>query len=221
MIDHGFRRLHWRRRPPFAWLLLVLLAGSGLRSQTAHAASPDSLYAAPSMAACAVPAGRDRMKFLDLPEPHRKSGVWHNASQEELRALIPARAPVISERIETEFRTASGITDGKGHSIAGVVLITAGYSADGKYSHYFVSQVPLKVGDFLLPPGQYLLGWVRGQDSLRVTFYLAQSGKAVGQVEATRNLSITRVESFRIWPPGDKPLIQLGRFTFSYAMAQD
>jgi hypothetical protein len=149
------------------------------------------------------------------------SQTWHSASQEELRALIPARAPVISERIETEFRTASGITDGKGHSIVGVVLITAGYSADGKYSHYFVSQVPLKVGDFLLPPGEYLLGWVRGQDSLKVTFYLAQSGKAVGQVEATRNLSITRVESFRIWPPGDKPLIQLGRFTFSYALGQD
>ena len=146
------------------------------------------------------------------------NSAWHSASEEELKALIPARAPVISERIETEFRTASGISDGKGHGIAGVVLITAGYSADGKYSHYFVSQVPLKVGDFLLPPGQYLLGWVRGQDSLKVTFYLAQSGKPVGQVEATRNLSITRVESFRIWPPGDKALIQLGRFTFSYAL---
>jgi hypothetical protein len=184
------------------------------------------------MVAGAAFGEESRMEFVDLPEPHRKSGSpdflhaarvggWHNASQEELRALIPERAPVISERIETEFRTASGITDGKGHSIAGVVLITAGYSADGKYSHYFVSQVPLKVGDFLLPPGQYLLGWVRGQDSLMVTFYLAQSGKAVGQVQATRNLSITRVESFRIWPPGDKPLIQLGRFTFSYALAQD
>jgi hypothetical protein len=150
-----------------------------------------------------------------------RAGGWHSASQEELRSVIPARAPVISERIETEFRTASGITDGKGHSIAGVVLITAGYSADGKYSHYFVSQAPLKIGDFALPPGQYLLGWVRGQDALEVTFYLAQSGKAVGQVEATRNLSITRVESFRIWPPADKPLIQLGRFTFSYALSQD
>ena len=148
-----------------------------------------------------------------------QAAQWHSANEEELKALIPARAPVISERIETEFRTASGITDGKGHGIAGVVLITAGYSADGKYSHYFVSQVPLKVGDFLLPPGQYLLGWVRGQDSLKVTFYLAQSGKPVGQVEATRNPSITRVESFRIWPPGDKQLIQLGRFTFSYALA--
>ncbi len=159
------------------------------------------------------------MQSVDFPKPHRESGSWHSASETELKALIPARAPVISERIETEFRTASGITDGQGHGIAGVVLITAGYSADGKYSHYFVSQVPLKVGDFLLPPGQYLIGWVRGQDSLKVTFYLAQSGKAMGQVEATRNLSITPVESFRIWPPADKPLIQLGRFTFAYALA--
>ncbi len=147
-----------------------------------------------------------------------QAATWHNASEEELKALIPARAPVINERIETEFRTASGISDGKGHAIAGVVLITAGYSADGRYSHYFISQVPLKMGNLSLPAGQYLIGWVRGQDTLKVTFYLAQSGKAVGQVEATRNLAITRVESFRIWPPGDRQVIQLGRFTFGYTL---
>jgi hypothetical protein len=157
--------------------------------------------------------------FLLLAVSSAWAASWHSASETELKALIPARAPVISERIETEFRTASGITDGQGHVIAGVVLITAGYSADGKYSHYFVSQVPLKVGGFLLPAGQYLIGWVRGQDSLQVTFYLAESGKPVGQVEATRNLSITRVESFRIWPPADRSLIQLGRFTFPYTLA--
>jgi hypothetical protein len=202
-----------------AFLCLLCLAVFALCGQAAQAGTPDFLYAAPSTVASAAFSEESRMEFADANELPRKSGTWHSASEEELKALIPARAPVISERIETEFRTASGITDGKGHGIAGVVLITAGYSADGKYSHYFVSQVPLKVGDFLLPPGQYLLGWVRGQDSLKVTFYLAQSGKPVGQVEATRNLSITRVESFRIWPPGDKALIQLGRFTFSYALA--
>jgi hypothetical protein len=159
--------------------------------------------------------------LLALGAHAASAAAWRPASEEELRALIPARAPVISERIETEFRTASGISDGKGHAIAGVVLITAGYSADGKYSHYFVSQVPLRIGDFPLPAGQYLIGWVRGQDSLQVTFYLAQSGKPVGQVEAKRNLSITRVESFRIWPPNDKALIQLGRFTFGYALARN
>ena len=191
-----------------------------LTATAAYAAtSPESLYVASYGAASAAFFKESRMQSVDLAKPHRESGAWHSASEAELKALIPARAPVISERIETEFRTASGITDGQGHSIAGVVLITAGYSADGKYSHYFVSQVPLKVGDFLLPPGQYLIGWVRGQDSLKVTFYLAQSGRAVGQVDATRNLSITRVESFRIWPPADKALIQLGRFTFPYALA--
>ena len=64
---------------------------------------------------------------------------------DELRSVIPARAPVISERIETEFRTASGITDGNCHFIAGVVTITAGYSAEGKYSHYFRCR-PLRGG---------------------------------------------------------------------------
>jgi hypothetical protein len=154
-----------------------------------------------------------------LLAPVLSAATWRSASEAELHQIIPARAPVIAERIETEFRTASGITDGQGHSIAGVVLITAGYSADGKYSHYFVSQVPIRVGGSLLPPGEYLIGWVRGQDVLHVTFYLAQSGKPVGQVDATRNLSITRVESFRIWPPGDKSLIQLGRFTFPYTLS--
>lgn len=147
------------------------------------------------------------------------SAAWHSAGEAELKAIIPARAPVISERIETEFRTASGIVDEKGHAIAGVVLITAGYSADGKYSHFFVTQVPLRIGSFSLAPGEYLVGWIRGQDALQVTFYQAQSGKAVGEVEAARNTSITRVESFRIWPPQDRSLIQLGRFTFSYSLA--
>jgi hypothetical protein len=146
--------------------------------------------------------------------------AWHSASTAELQALIPARAPVLTERIETEFRTASGIADGHGHGVAGVVLITAGYSADGKYSHFFIAQVPLKVGDFQLPPGQYLIGWVRGEDGLRVTFYQAQSGQPMGQVLATRNPGITRVESFRIWPPGEKGVIQLGRFTFGYALVE-
>ncbi len=150
-------------------------------------------------------------------QTNRNSG-WHPASASELRTLIPPRAPVVSERIETEFRTASGISDGEGHSIAGVVLITAGYSAEGKYSHYFVSQVPIGVGGALLPAGQYLIGWTHGQDALNVTFYEALTGKPVAKVVAIRNPSVTRVEQFRIWPPEDKPLIQFGRFTFAYSL---
>ncbi len=143
-------------------------------------------------------------------------GNWRVATEPELKSLIPPRAPVVQERIETEMRTASGITDGHGKFIAGVVLITAGYSADGKYSHFFLTQVPLKIGNFQLAPGSYLIGWEHEDDALNVKFYEAASGRPLGSVEARLNPSITRVESFRIWPPADRSLIQIGRFTFNY-----
>jgi hypothetical protein len=142
--------------------------------------------------------------------------TWRAATEPELTSLIPARAPVVQERIETETRTASGITDSKGKFIAGVVLITAGYSANGKYSHFFLTQVPLKIGDFDLPPGSYLIGYEHQDDALSVKFYESSSGRLLGSIDARLNPSITRVESFRIWPPSDRSLIQIGRFTFSY-----
>src|SRR5207253_3643914 len=78
--------------------------------------------------------------------------IWRQATPTELRQIIPARAPVGKERIETEFRSASGISDGR-RFIAGVVMITAGYEAEGKYSHFFITQLSLRIGDMLLPPG--------------------------------------------------------------------
>jgi hypothetical protein len=143
---------------------------------------------------------------------------WRTATEAELKALIPARAPVEKERIETELRSASGVTDGHGRFIAGVVLITAGYSAEGKYSHFFIAQAPVRIGDSLLPAGEYLVGWQRETDSLNVNFYESTSGKQVANIQATRNPAITRVESFRIYPPGEKSLIQIGRFTFPYRL---
>jgi hypothetical protein len=144
---------------------------------------------------------------------------WRSATEGELHTVIPARAPAISERIETEFRTASGITDGHGHFVAGVVMITAGYAAEGKYSHFFLTQVPIKVGGLALPPGNYLFGWTRAADgaSLKVTFYQATTGAPVGDVDAPRDPA-AHVESFHLWTPGEKSVIQIGRFTFPYTI---
>ncbi len=145
--------------------------------------------------------------------------IWRVATSSELHSIIPDRAPVVSERIETEFRTASAITNGKGKFVAGVVLITAGYSAEGKYSHFFLTQVPLHVGNILLSPGQYVIGWTRhDDDSLLISFYQASTGAPVGQIIAARNEAIHRVESFRIWPPDARSVIQIGRFTFGYSV---
>jgi hypothetical protein len=141
---------------------------------------------------------------------------WRSATPAELQSVLPARAQVVKERIETEMRTASGIINSQGKIIAGVVLITAGYSADGKYSHYFLVQAPITIGDVALPAGNYVLGWQRGQDSLDVKFYDAATGEQRGTAVAHRLPTGSRVESFRIWPPSDHPMIQIGRFALQY-----
>jgi len=144
---------------------------------------------------------------------------WRAATENELREIIPARAPVEKERIETEFRTASAITNGKGQYVAGVVLITAGYSAEGKYSHFFLTQVSIEIGDLLLKPGKYVFGWQHQEDALAVKFYDAQTGQLLGTAEATRTSRVGRIESFHIYPPAEKPLIQIGRFALRYKLS--
>src|SRR3954471_17779925 len=86
------------------------------------------------------------------------SQSWRTATDAELAKIIPARAPVEKEHIETELRTAAGILNKDGKAIAGVVMITAGYSADGKYSHYFLTQVPIEIKGVQFKPGDYVFG---------------------------------------------------------------
>src|SRR5216117_4045559 len=145
---------------------------------------------------------------------------WRAATEPELRKLVPARAPVIKENIETEFRTASGVTDGRGKFIAGVVMITAGYSAEGKYSHFFITQTPLKISSMLLEPGEYVFGYQRvNNDVIRLSFYRASSGEAIGVVDAHVNRKSAMVRSLLISPPVDgRAQIQIGRFFFEYKL---
>jgi len=144
--------------------------------------------------------------------------VWRAATTEELSAVLPLRAPVEKERIETEMRTASGIVNSHGKVIAGVVLITAGYSADGKYSHYLLVQAPITIADIALAPGAYVFGWQRVEDGLQVKFYEAASGTELGSAVAHRMAQGSRVESFRLWPPGDQAILQIGRFSLPYRL---
>ena len=148
-----------------------------------------------------------------------KSG-WRSATMEELNAVLPLRAPVEKERIETEMRTASGIVNARGKVIAGVVLITAGYSADGKYSHYLVVQAPISIAEIALAPGAYVFGWQRTDEGLLVKFYEATNGVERGTATAHRMPQGSRVESFRLWPPGDQSILQIGRFSLPYRLAE-
>jgi hypothetical protein len=146
--------------------------------------------------------------------------TWRAATAKELKALIPSRVAVEKERIETEFRTASGITNGNGKFVAGVVMITAGYSAEGKYTHFLITQVAIKCGDVELRPGEYVFGHKRtDQNTLEVKFYEASSGKHLGDLKAKLDPKRGPIRSLTIVPPGaEKPVIKIGRFLVEYTI---
>ena len=151
---------------------------------------------------------------------HTQKSGWRQATDTELATLLPARAPVIKEHIETEMRTASGIVDGRGRYIAGVVLITAGYSAEGKYSHFLVVQAPVRLGGVDLKPGEYVFGYTHEGEVLKVHFNEAATGALAGTTDAHLMPMIKGVTEIHIWPPGTKAIVQIGRFGIPYELGE-
>jgi hypothetical protein len=150
-----------------------------------------------------------------------RNAAWRQASDKELAGVIPARATVINERIETEMRTASGVTDGHGKFIAGVVMITAGYAAEGKYSYFLSTQVPIKIAGMDLKPGEYVFGSHRtDEQTLELKFYEAGTGKFLGPVHAIADKQRGPIRSLAIAPPeSGKGSIKIGRFAFTYSLS--
>lgn len=146
---------------------------------------------------------------------------WRAATPAELAAVIPARALVEKERIETELRTETGVINGHGKLVAAVVLITAGYAANGKYSHYLLVQSPIRIGTgILLPVGNYVVGWTRAPDGLLVHIYEAETGVERGSMVAHALTPPLTVVSVKIWPPTERSIIQIGRFGLPYTMEE-
>ncbi len=142
---------------------------------------------------------------------------WRKMTEDELKKSVPEKAPVIKENIETEFRTAAGISDGK-TEIFGVVIITAGYEADGKFTHFLRLGTKLKIDKLSLKSGDYIFGYKRlNADSLRVSFYNAKNGKIVGSTTAQVERKKGAIYSLLIEPPIEKKgKIYIGRFSFAY-----
>ena len=157
--------------------------------------------------------------YLTVPGFSQKA-AWRQATSAELASVLPSRATVVNEHIETEMRTASGIVNGQGHFVAAVVLLTAGYSADGKYSLYLLAQSPVHIAGIALRPGDYLMGWTHADadDSLNVHVSVAATGAQVGTAKAKRIPGRGAVESIHIWPPQSTALIQIGRFGIPYKL---
>ena len=101
-----------------------------------------------------------------------------------------------------------------------MVIITAGYEADGKYTHYFKTDAKIKVGDLSLEKGEYIFGYQRlNAETLRVTFYQAKDGELLGAIKAKVEQKKGAIYSLLIEPPtAKKGKIYIGRFMFEYEL---
>lgn len=144
---------------------------------------------------------------------------WRKMTEAELKKSVPAKATVVKENIETEFRAASGITNGK-NQVFGVRIITAGYDADGKYTHFFKTNARIKIGDLDLPKGEYVFGYKRlDAETLDVDFYKAKDGELIGTAKGKLEKGKGAVYSFFIAPPSAKKgKIYIGKFTLEYSL---
>jgi hypothetical protein len=117
------------------------------------------------------------------------------------------------------MRSATGVIDSRGKVIAAVVLITAGYSANGKYYYYLLAQSPIRIGTSMeLTPGAYAIGWTRAPDGLVVHIYEAETGVERGKITAHPLSQPLPIVSVKIWPPSERSVIQIGRFALPYSL---
>jgi hypothetical protein len=117
------------------------------------------------------------------------------------------------------MRSATGVIDSRGKVIAAVVLITAGYSANGKYYYYLLAQSPMRIGTNIeLAPGAYAIGWTRAPDGLLVHIYEAETGVERGTITAHPLSQPLPIVSVKIWPPSERSVIQIGRFALPYSL---
>src|SRR5260370_32324322 len=101
-----------------------------------------------------------------------------------------------------------------------MVISVAGYLDEGNYSQHLIGQDPITIADVALTPGSYVFGWQRTDEGLVVKFYEATNGTERGTATAHRMPQGSRVESFRLWPPSDQPILQIGRFSLPYRLTE-
>ena len=80
---------------------------------------------------------------------------------------------------------------------------------------------PITIGGVALKAGEYVFGYTHNDDLLSVHFNDAATGSLIGTTDAHVIAGSRRVASLRIWPPGAKALIQIGRFGIPYELGTD
>ena len=88
----------------------------------------------------------------------------------DAQKLLPASVYYKGQSAPTQLRNSGGVKFSDGYYLLATLVDTRGYSSDvsSKYQAYFITEVPIKIGDQSLPAGIYGVGFIAG-DKLVVT----------------------------------------------------
>ncbi|HXR38671.1 MAG TPA: hypothetical protein VN776_06245 [Terracidiphilus sp.] len=82
----------------------------------------------------------------------------------DMQKLLPASVYYKGQSATTQSRNSGGVKFADGFYVLATLVDTSGYSTDiqAKYSAYFITEVPIKVGGESLPAGVYGIGFIAG-----------------------------------------------------------
>jgi hypothetical protein len=82
----------------------------------------------------------------------------------DLQKLLPASVYYKGQSATTQLRNSGGVKFADGFFVLATLVDTSGYSTDvqAKYSAYFITEIPIKIGGESLPAGVYGIGFIAG-----------------------------------------------------------
>lgn len=104
------------------------------------------------------------LAFVAAPiqAPAQSDGTVLNVTQ--VRKMLPASVYYKGQSATTQLRNSGGVKFSDGYYVLAVLVDNSGYSTDiaTKYQAYFITEVPIHIGDKSLPAGIYGVGFING-----------------------------------------------------------
>src|ERR1700722_10001050 len=104
------------------------------------------------------------MAVLSAPMQAAPQGGDTALKPADTQKLLPASVYYKAQSAPTQLRNSTGIKFADGYYLLTTMVDTSGYSSDvaAKYQAYFITEVPIKIGDQSLPAGIYGIGFIGG-----------------------------------------------------------
>jgi hypothetical protein len=99
---------------------------------------------------------------MAAPLVARSQGTDTVLKPADMQKLLPASVYYKGQSATTQLRNSGGVKFADGFYVLSTLVDTSGYSTDiqAKYSAYFITEIPIKVGGQNLPAGVYGVGFV-------------------------------------------------------------